>query len=343
MKSNFFKNKKILVTGATGSVGSSIVFNLIRNFNFKVIRTMSNDENGLFEITQKLKNANYNLSSQMLKNKIRIIHADIRNYERCLQITNDIDIVIHAAAMKHVPICEYNPDEAIDTNVLGTQNVINASLKNKVKKFVLISTDKAANPQTIMGTSKLMAEKLTLNANEFSENKNFYCIRFGNVIGSRGSVLEVFKNQISNNYDLTVTEKNMTRFFMDIDHAANEVLKTLQLSRGGEIFVIKSMYSFKILDLAKVMVRYYKKKLKIRFIGERNNEKLYEELLSKEEREEAFENKKFIILNKNFKMIDNFKFYSAKKLSKYNSLSSNTVKLLNKKDIQDFLIKKNQI
>ena len=343
MKSNFFKNKKILVTGATGSVGSSIVFNLIRNFNFKVIRTMSNDENGLFEITQKLKNANYNLSSQMLKNKIRIIHADIRNYERCLQITNDIDIVIHAAAMKHVPICEYNPDEAIDTNVLGTQNVINASLKNKVKKFVLISTDKAANPQTIMGTSKLMAEKLTLNANEFSENKNFYCIRFGNVIGSRGSVLEVFKNQISNNYDLTVTEKNMTRFFMDIDHAANEVLKTLQLSRGGEIFVIKSMYSFKILDLTKVMVRYYKKKLKIRFIGERNNEKLYEELLSKEEREEAFENKKFIILNKNFKMIDNFKFYSAKKLSKYNSLSSNTVKLLNKKDIQDFLIKKKLI
>ena len=113
-----------------------------------------------------------------------------------------------------------------------------------------------------MGTSKLMAEKLTLNANEFSENKNFYCIRFGNVIGSRGSVLEVFKNQISNNYDLTVTEKNMTRFFMDIDHAANEVLKTLQMSRGGEIFVIKSMCSFKILDLANVMMRYYKKKLK---------------------------------------------------------------------------------
>lgn len=343
MKSNFFKNKRILITGATGSVGSSIVFNLIKNFNFKVIRTMSNDENGLFEITQKLKNANLNLSSQMLKNKIRIIHADIRSYERCLQITNDIDIVIHAAAMKHVPICEYNPDEAIDTNVLGSQNIINASLKNKVKKFVLISTDKAANPQTIMGTSKLMAEKLTLNANEFSENKNFYCIRFGNVIGSRGSVLEVFKNQILNNYDLTVTEKNMTRFFMDIDHAANEVLKTLQVSRGGEIFAIKSMYSFKILDLANVMVRYYKKKLKIKFIGQRNNEKLYEELLSKEEREEAFENKQFVILNKNFKMSDNLKFYSAKKLSKYNSLSSNTVKLLNKKDIQDFLIKKKLI
>lgn len=337
MKINNFKNKNILITGATGSVGSALVFSLIKNYNFKVIRAMSNDENGLFELTQKLKSYNPNLTELMLKNKIRLIHGDIRSAERCMHVTNDIDIVIHAAAMKHVPICEYNPDEAISTNVVGTQNILNACIKNKVEKFILISTDKATNPQTIMGTSKLMAEKLTLNSSDFSGNKNFYCIRFGNVIGSRGSVLEIFKNQILNNVDLTVTHKDMTRFFMDIDHAASQVLKSLEISRGGEIFAIKSMHSFRIIDLAKVIISFYKKKNKIKYIGERNNEKLLEELLTVEESQEAFENSQFIITNKKFSMKNNLKYYSAKKLANQSLLSSSTAKILNQKEIFKFL------
>lgn len=340
MKLNNFKNKSILITGASGSIGSALIFNLFKNYNFKVIRAVSNDENGLFELTYNLSNSLKNFSTFMRSNKIRLIHGDIRNYERCLQVTSDIDIVIHAAAMKHVPICEYNPDEAINTNVLGTQNMLNASIKNKVEKFVLISTDKAANPQTIMGTTKLMAEKLTINANNFYIKKNFYCIRFGNIIGSRGSVLEIFKKQLYKGSNLTVTSSEMTRFFMDMNEAALGVLSSLNISRGGEIFIIKSMQAFKIVDLAKALISSLKNKSKIIYIGKKPGEKLHEELLTAEESKNAIENKKFIIINESYSYSDNIKFYLGKKLKNFNLLSSSTVKLLNKNEILEYLKKK---
>ena len=254
MKKNIFKNKKILITGATGSIGLALISEFIKNYNFKVLRAMSNDENGLFQLSQKIRSRNNSLHSTMKAKKIRLIHGDVRNYNRCLEATNDIDIVIHAAAMKHVPICEYNPNEAIETNINGTKNICKASIENKIEKFLFISSDKAVDPQTIMGTTKLVGEKIVLNANDIAsiKKKIFYCVRFGNVIGTRGSVIEIFKDQIINGKDLTVTDKKMTRFFMDIELAAKKIIKSFEICRGGEIFIIKAMKSFKILDLAAI-------------------------------------------------------------------------------------------
>ena len=140
MKKNIFKNKKILITGATGSIGLSLISEFIKNYNFKVLRAMSNDENGLFQLSQKIRSRNNSLHSTMKAKKIRLIHGDVRNYNRCLEATKDVDIVIHAAAMKHVPICEYNPNEAIETNINGTKNICKASIENKIEKFLFIST-----------------------------------------------------------------------------------------------------------------------------------------------------------------------------------------------------------
>ena len=163
---NIFKNKKILITGATGTIGSSLVMKIFSLKNFKVIRAMSNDENGLSELLENMDSnfKSFNLDTRMRKRKFRIFYGDVRDYQRCLSATKDVDIVIHAAAMKHVSICEYNPSETIKTNVEGTQNIIKASVKNKVKKLIFISTDKAAYPTNDMGHSKLKAENFSLES-----------------------------------------------------------------------------------------------------------------------------------------------------------------------------------
>ena len=349
MKNDIFKNKKILITGATGSVGTALIKELMENYNFKVIRAMSNDEHGLF-ILKSIINKNYSSFEEITKTqKIRLMHGDIRSKERCIEVSKDIDIIIHAAAMKHVDICEYNPQEAISTNVLGTENIVNASLKNKIQKFVLISTDKAVSPNTIMGTSKLMAEKIVINANYSSTRKkqSFHVIRFGNVIGSRGSVLEVFKKQLKKNQNLTITHKKMTRFFMNLNDASKKILKSFTICRGGEIVAIRAMYSFKIQDLAESLIKYHKMKnktkCKIKYIGIKRNEKLYEELLTPEEYNNAVQTEDFFISNENFKNNSHKKFYKGLKIGNFSILSSNTVKLLNKEQILDYLIKKNLI
>jgi FlaA1/EpsC-like NDP-sugar epimerase len=188
--------------------------------------------------------------------------------------------------------------------------------------------------------TKLMAEKLTINANNFYIKRNFYCIRFGNIIGSRGSVLEIFKKQLYKGSNLTVTSSEMTRFFMDMNEAALGVLSSLNISRGGEIFIIKSMQAFKIVDLAKALISSLKNKSKIIYIGKKPGEKLHEELLTAEESKNAIENKKFIIINESYSYSDNIKFYLGKKLKNFNLLSSSTVKLLNKNEILEYLKKK---
>ena len=347
MKKNIFKNKKILITGATGSVGSALIKEIIDNYEFKVIRAMSNDENGLFSLKSIIRK---NLSTYGVitrKEKIRLLHGDVRNLKRCLEATKDIDIVIHAAAMKHVDICEYNPEETISTNILGTKNMVNASLKNKVSRFVFISTDKAVNPSTVMGKSKLDAENIVNKANNKDLKKTFHVIRFGNVIGSRGSVLEIFNKQIKSNQNLTITHKEMTRFFMNLDDTTKKILKSIEISRGGEIFAIQSMQSFKINDLAKVLIKYHKKRKnnqsKISYIGIKKNEKLEERLLSDTEARNAVQTKDFFIVNNIFNIESNIKYYNGLKLSDKSVLKSSTIKLLNQKEIIKFLIKKKLI
>lgn len=294
---NLFSNKKILVTGATGSIGSEITKKLI-SINCKVIRALSNDENGLYELSKEITN----------KKKIRFIHGDISDLERCIVATEDIDIVIHAAALKHVPLCEYNPFEANKTNVIGTQNLVMASLKNNVKKFLHISTDKVVDPISCMGATKLLAERIVINGNLIKGSKKtiFSCARFGNVIGSRGSVLPLFLEQIKKNKPLTVTHRDMTRYFISIQEATDVLKNCINQMKGGEIFIPNNLKIFKIIDLAKALKIYYKKpSLKIKFTGIRQGEKLFEKLYSDNEIRKMSINKNFLIISNKYEKKNN--------------------------------------
>jgi FlaA1/EpsC-like NDP-sugar epimerase len=281
MINKIFFNKKVLLTGGSGSIGSAIVRLLLKK-KCNVIRVLSNDENGIYELSEKLNDINRKLTIKMMHDKIRYLIGDIRELKRCIAATKDIDIVIHAAAMKHVPICEYNKNETFKTNVLGTKNLIKASLKNKVKKFLLISTDKAADPTTIMGKSKSQAEKYVILANKHKKTA-FAVIRFGNIIFSRGSVIFKFIKQIKLGRTLTVTNRNVSRFFVPIKIAVQGIFEGIKVMNGGEIFILKKMPAFKILDLAKAIKKIFKKNNKIKFMGLREGEKYYEKINAKKE------------------------------------------------------------
>lgn len=317
MEKNFFRNKNILITGATGSIGSILVKSLFK-LNCNVIRALSNDENGLYELGNNLDTklqTNSNLRKNMRKAKIRLLHGDVREYDRCLEATKEIDIVIHAAAMKHLPICEYNPKEAYKTNINGTKNMIKASTKNKVKFFLFISTDKVVSPTSILGKTKLTAENEILKANSKKKNyTKFSAVRFGNVIGSRGSVVPKFLNQIKSNLPVTVTNKDMTRYVMTINNAANLVLKVIKNMKGGEIFVLKSMGKFKIYDLARALLKYFKIKKKIKIIGKIEGEKLDEELFTNHEREKLQVFKNLYVINYNFLKNKKIKYFKENKI-----------------------------
>ena len=250
---NAYKNKNILVTGGTGSIGLALVKQLI-SCKPKSIKVLTNDENSVFD------------SGKIIgENKlIKYIIGDIRDKERCQLALRNVNIVFHAAAMKHIDICEENPFDAVKTNVIGTSNMLEASILEGVSKFVFISTDKATNPTTTLGASKLLAERLTLVAGTYSENQKmiFSVARFGNVIGSRGSVFQIFYQQLKKNLPLTVTDSRMTRFIMSISDAASTILKIGHIAKDSETFILK-ISSVKIEDLAKIMIQVYKEKNKL--------------------------------------------------------------------------------
>jgi len=337
MNKNFFIKKKILVTGASGSIGSEVVNQLLKK-NCKVIRAISNDENGIYDLTEKFSRnkifSKKNIITHMGKSRIRYLVGDIRDFGRCLESTRGIDVVIHAAAMKHVPICEYNKKETYKTNVIGTKNLIKACLANKVKKFLLISTDKSVYPTSYMGYTKKLAEKLVLSQNRKSINKcKFSVIRFGNVIGSRGSVLLKFINQIKNKQEITVTHKEMTRFFISIESAVKTVLESILMMRGGEVFIIKNLKAFKIIDLAYALKKIYNSRSKVIVIKAHENEKLFEQMLHKNELNQIDIIKNLFFLNKNFKT----KKIKDSDLSIYRELNSGFAKRLNRTQIMFFL------
>ena len=323
---NYFDNKSVLITGASGSIGSALV-NFLRQKKCKVIRALSNDENGLYELSELIneeKNVSFKL--KMKKNKIRFIIGDIRDYTRCVEATSKIDIIIHAAALKHVPVCEYNPLEANKTNITGTKNLIKAAIKNRVKKFLFISTDKVVDPISVMGKSKLEAEKLVLNKKIKTKKSKtiFSCIRFGNIIGSRGSVLPKFKKQIFENKNISLTSKEMNRYFLTIDNAVKNICSSIEIMKGNEIFVINNLPIFNILDLAEVLIKYYKKKFgynkKILVTGARSGERMTEELFIKKKYNNIFLYKDLVIINdsvnpsyvKKYYNLDNIKIYKEK-------------------------------
>lgn len=316
-----FRNKSILVTGGTGSIGSALI-KYLRRKKCKVLRAFSNDENGLYELSESIsEEKNFSFTSKMKKNKIRFILGDIRDYKRCLEASKNIDIIIHAAALKHVPLCEYNPVEAKKTNVIGTKNMIKAAKKNKVEKFLFISTDKVVEPISVMGKSKLQAEKLVLNTKTNKCRTIFSCIRFGNIIGSRGSVLPKFKKQISENKNISLTNKNMSRYFLTIDNAVKNICNSLKIMRGRELFIINKLPIFNIYELAKVLAKFYKKfsgyNKKILITGIRPGEKIEEHLFISKDHKNFFQYKGLIIINDFIKKKDVNKYYGLKKIKIY--------------------------
>ena len=334
MKLDFLKNKKVLITGGTGSVGSWLVLTLLKS-KCKIIRVMSNDENGLYELSREISDKlviNYNLfSTQMKKQKIRFFLGDVRDIKRCREVTRDVDIVVHAAAIKHVNISEYNPSDTIKTNVQGTKNMVKASIYNNVSKFLLISTDKVVSPTTIMGKSKLLAEKFIISSQKLVKNKKIKisAIRFGNVIGSRGSVIPNFISLLQNNKNITVTSKNMVRFVMTPNEAISSILEVLDQMKGSEIFIKKSMRCFKIIDLAKALLGYFKKKgnkkSKIIMSQKNKGEKFEEELFLQKEIPKIMINKSMFIIKKKIKTPKNIGFIDKYRVSNFNFMSQQKI------------------
>ena len=285
--------KTILVTGAGGSIGSEICRQVIR-FNPRRLLLLGHGENSIYLIDRELRN-NY---SECVTEIVPII-ADIQDRKKIFAIMEHYqpEIVYHAAAHKHVPLMEYNPREAVKNNVYGTKNVAEAAKAAKVKNFVMVSTDKANNPPNVMGATKRIAEMIVTGLNEAGCTK-FSAVRFGNVLGSRGSVIPVFREQIANGGPITITDFRMTRYFMTIPEASRLVIQSGALAKGGEIFILDMSEPVKIIDLAKNMIRlsgYSEDEIEIIETGIRPGEKLYEELLlDKERNDEAVFEKIFV-------------------------------------------------
>lgn len=285
------KDKVILVTGGTGSIGSAIIREIIK-YKPKQIRIFSRDETKQFFLQHELERMS-------LKNRVRFLIGDIRDKERLDKAFGGVDIVFHTAALKHVPFCEYNPFEAIKTNIYGTQNVIDLAIKNSVKKVIAISTDKAVYPTSIMGTTKLLMEKMILSTRWYLYNSQtkFSVVRFGNVLNSRGSVLPLWSSQLKSGQPLTITDPKMTRYFMTIKEAVKLIIQAAAIMLGQEIFILK-MPKISIGDLATEFIKNkkIKKEIKIKITGQRDGEKLHEELFTEAEREFLIELKDMYIL-----------------------------------------------
>jgi len=295
----FFKNKKILVLGAAGTVGREIVRQL-DSIQTAELRLVDNNESEMFFLMEEYKNKN-----------VFCFLGDIRDRDKLEKLSKDIDIIIHSAAFKHVILSEYNPFDVVQTNIIGVENTIRAATASKVKQILFTSSDKAVNPTNVMGTSKLMGERLITAANAIRKDSQtiFSSTRFGNVLGSRGSVVPLFMKQIRGGGPVTITDKRMTRFVMTIEEAARLVLQSVLISKGGEVFVTK-MPVIRIIDLAEAMVkllapRYGHKPADIEIveIGAKPGEKLYEELMSDEEVHRSLELKNMFVITPAFKSI----------------------------------------
>ena len=293
-KYDFISNKKILITGGTGSLGRELVLKILQH-NPKVIRIFDVDETEQFDFQHELKGH---------ESIVRFLLGDVRDKERLNRAVEDIDIIFHTAALKHVMACEYNPFEAIKTNVLGMQNVIEAAINNNVGKIIFTSSDKAVNPSNTMGTTKLLAEKLMTSANYYKGARDcvFSSVRFGNVMGSRGSVIPLFKKQIKTGGPVTITDPTMTRFMMSMSQAVDLVFRSTEVSQGGEVFIFK-MPTINISDLAEVLIQelaprygHSPEDIGIDIIGTKPGEKMYEELMTEDEAPRSLERDDMFII-----------------------------------------------
>lgn len=303
------KNKTILITGGTGSIGEALVKKAL-SASVKKIKVFSNDENGLYE-----------MELEYGRDNLEFIIGDIRNESTVNSIMKDVDIIFHAAALKHVDRCELFPFEAFEVNMVGTNNVIQASLKENVERVILISTDKAVNPIGVMGGTKLLAEKL-ISSEAHKGNSTIFCsVRFGNVLHTRGSILPRIEKQIKKGGPITITDVRMKRFFMTKEDAVNLIISAAEIAKGGETFVLK-MPVIKLVDLFETMKHvlaprygFDPHKIRTEILGIRPGEKLLEDLMNDFEMENALETKDFFIVPSFFKKYKITDYVGAKKPS----------------------------
>ncbi len=326
-----FKNKTILITGGTGSFGKNFVKHILNKYKgMKKIIIYSRDE---------LKQYNMKKELQKIKGfkKLRFFIGDVRDFERLKLSFDNVDIVIHAAALKQVDTAEYNPMEFIKTNIDGTSNVIGAAIEKKVRNLILLSTDKASSPVNLYGATKLCADKLFVSANNYKGSKDirFSVVRYGNVMGSRGSVIPRFIQDSKKN-QLSITNKSMTRFNITLPESINFVIQCLKEQKGGEIFIPK-IPSYKISDLARAIAP----SSKVKISGIRPGEKIHEEMISEFESGEILEFKKLFIIKT---ILGNNNKYSSfgsfKKINSFKYSSDTNNKFLTIKDLKK-LIKEN--
>ena len=297
-----FDNKIILVTGGTGSFGQKFTEILLKKHQPKSIRIFSRGEFLQWEMAKKFNDS-----------RLRFLIGDVRDKERVYRAMNGVDIVVHAAALKHITAAEYNPIEAINTNISGTINIVNAAIDNEIDKAIFISTDKAVNPTNLYGATKLCGEKIFVQANSYvgkekRKDTKFSCVRYGNVIGSRGSVIPLFMEQKKKGF-LTITDKKMTRFWITLDQGINFVINGIDKMKGGEIFIPK-IPSMKIISLAETIAP----QAEIKIVGLRSGEKMHEALLSSEEIKHSKEMDDYYIIEPEFPFWNKNNFVEGKSL-----------------------------
>jgi FlaA1/EpsC-like NDP-sugar epimerase len=334
---NFFRNQVVLVIGAAGSVGQELV-RLLIPLGPAEIRLLDNNESELFFMGERLGSLN-NITAYL---------GDVRDPQKVAAVARGSDIVLHCAAFKHVFFSEYNPFEAVQTNILGVKNVIEAAISNGTQKVLFTSSDKAINPTSVMGTSKLMGERLMTAANAVKHNARqlFSSVRFGNIVGSRGSVFQVFMTQIRQGGPVTVTDCGMTRFIMSLERAGQLVLQGAVLARGGEVMVTK-MQVISIMDLAQAMIEllapYYghnPDSIDIKIIGAKPGEKMYEELISSEEMKRSLEIEDMFVVLPAFRSIYHsidYTYPGATGRPLANPYNSSQIVAMSKEEIKSFL------
>lgn len=332
LNKNYFKNKSILITGGTGSFGQKFVDILLKNFkNLKKIVVFSRDELKQFEMQKKYKDSDIS--------KMRFFIGDLRDKDRISRALDGIDIVIHAAALKQVPTAEYNPFEFIKTNVLGAQNLVESCLLSNVHSVVALSTDKAAAPINLYGATKLCSDKLFVAANNIKGKKKikFSVVRYGNVAGSRGSVMPLFLSQKKNKV-LKITDKNMTRFNISLNYGIDTVLWSLKNMIGGEI-VVPKLPSYRIMDLAKAI----SPNIKIKFIGKRPGEKLHEEMITQSDSGNTIDVGKYYLIlpSNNIHGLSSFKkkYKKIRFLKNYSYSSDNNKHFLKINELKKIIAK----
>jgi UDP-N-acetylglucosamine 4,6-dehydratase/UDP-glucose 4-epimerase len=324
-----FDGKKILITGGTGSLGKALTKKLLKT-NVETIRIFSRDEWKQVE-----------MKSEFNDNRLRYFIGDVRDKERLSRALKNVDIVIHAAALKQMPVAEYNPFEAVKTNIIGTQNIIEACLDNNVETVLGIGTDKAVAPVNTYGATKFLMERLFVSANFYKGDQKikFLCVRYGNVLGSRGSVVPIFLNQIKTGKKITVTDPNMTRFNITMNEALELILRVLKNGKGGEVFVPK-IKAYKVGDMKDAIIELTNSNNETEIISIRPGEKMHESLISNDELRNVFESSNdYVIIDQNL----HNQYDNLTKTTLESQYSSDKVVLLTKDEIKEILIKENLI